>query len=49
VEGAPAVYNVEVVFLRKLREGASEADLVDAYPPLTPDDIRSAMRWKEPA
>jgi uncharacterized protein (DUF433 family) len=33
---------VELV-LRKLGEGASEADLLDAYPNLTLEDIRAAM------
>lgn len=35
---------VELV-LRKLGEGASEADLLDAYPGLTGDDIRAAMAY----
>lgn len=35
---------VELV-LRKLSEGASEADLLDAYPPLTRDDIHAAIRF----
>ena len=35
---------VELV-LRKLSEGASEADLLDAYPRLTRDDIHAAMRY----
>ena len=33
---------VELV-LRKLSEGATEADLLDAYPRLTPEDIRAAL------
>jgi len=33
---------VELV-LRKLSEGASEADLLDAYPRLTREDIHAAM------
>ena len=33
---------VELV-LRKLGEGASEADLLDAYPDLTFEDIRAAL------
>jgi uncharacterized protein (DUF433 family) len=41
---------VELI-LRKLGEGATEADLLDAYPGLTRDDIRAAMvyariRWR---
>ena len=35
---------VELV-IRKLREGATEADLVDAYPRLTREDIHAAMRY----
>jgi uncharacterized protein (DUF433 family) len=31
--------------LRKLSEGASEADLLDAYPRLTRDDIHAAIRF----
>ena len=31
--------------LRKLSEGASEADLLDAYPRLTREDIQAAMRY----
>jgi uncharacterized protein (DUF433 family) len=33
---------VELV-LRKLGEGATDADLLAAYPDLTPEDIRAAM------
>jgi uncharacterized protein (DUF433 family) len=35
---------VELI-LRKLSEGASEADLLDAYPRLTREDIHAAMRY----
>ena len=35
---------VELV-LRKLGEGATEADLLDAYPRLTRDDIRAAITY----
>ena len=35
---------VELV-LRKLGEGASEADLLDAYPHLTVSDIRAAIKY----
>jgi len=35
---------VELV-LRKLSEGASEADLIDAYPRLTREDIHAAIRF----
>ena len=32
-------------FLRKLREGAREADLLDAYPGLTAEDIKAAIGY----
>ena len=35
---------VELV-LRKLGEGATEAQLLEAYPRLTTDDIRAAMSY----
>jgi len=35
---------VELI-LRKLSEGASEADLLGAYPRLRPEDIRAAIRY----
>jgi uncharacterized protein (DUF433 family) len=35
---------VELV-LRKLGEGATEAELLDGYPRLTPDDIRTALAY----
>jgi uncharacterized protein (DUF433 family) len=35
---------VELV-LRKLGEGASESDILDAYPSLTREDIRAAIRF----
>lgn len=35
---------VELV-LRKLGDGATEADLLEAYPRLTRDDIHAAMRY----
>lgn len=31
--------------LRKLSEGATEADLLDAYPRLTHDDIQAVLRY----
>jgi len=31
--------------VRKLSEGATEAELMDAYPRLTPEDIRAALRY----
>jgi len=35
---------VELV-LRKLAEGATEADLIDMYPHLTIDDVRAAISY----
>jgi len=35
---------VELI-LRKLGEGATEADLMDAYPRLTQEDIRAALAY----
>jgi uncharacterized protein (DUF433 family) len=35
---------VELI-LRKLSEGASEADLMEAYPRLTQEDIQAAIRY----
>ena len=35
---------VELV-LRKLAEGATEADLLDAYPTLTQDGIKAALEY----
>ena len=33
------------LLLRKLSEGASEADLLDAYPHLTREDIQAPLRY----
>jgi uncharacterized protein (DUF433 family) len=35
---------VELI-LRKLSEGASEVDLMEAYPRLTREDIQAAIHW----
>ena len=35
---------VELV-LRKLSEGATDADLIEAYPHLTPEDIKAAIAY----
>ena len=35
---------VELV-LRKLSEGATERELIDAYPSLTPEDIKAALAY----
>ena len=46
--GKPVIRGTRIpveLILRKLSEGASEADLLDAYPRLTRDDIYAAMRY----
>lgn len=46
--GKPAIRGTRIpveLILRKLGEGATEADLLDAYPGLTRDDIRAAMAY----
>ncbi|GAB4252787.1 MAG: DUF433 domain-containing protein [Acidobacteriota bacterium] len=44
--GKPVIRGTRIpveLILRKLGEGATEADLCDAYPGLTPEDIRAAV------
>jgi uncharacterized protein (DUF433 family) len=46
--GKPVIRGTRIpvdLLLRKLSEGASEADLLDAYPWLTRDDLQAAMRY----
>ena len=46
--GKPVIRGTRVpveLILRKLSEGASEADLLDAYPHLTRDDLRAAVAY----
>ncbi len=46
--GKPVIRGTRIpvdLLLRKLSEGASEADLLDAYPRLTRDDLQEAMRY----
>jgi uncharacterized protein (DUF433 family) len=46
--GKPVIRGTRVaveLILRKLSEGASENDLLDAYPRLTPDDIKAAIGY----
>ena len=48
MQGKPVIRGTRIpveLLLRKLGEGASEADLLDAYPNLVADDIRAAMRY----
>jgi uncharacterized protein (DUF433 family) len=46
--GKPVIRGTRItleLILRKLGEGATEADLVNAYPRLTREDIHAAMRY----
>lgn len=46
--GKPVIRGTRIpveLILRKLGEGATEADLLDAYPRLTREDIRSALAY----
>jgi uncharacterized protein (DUF433 family) len=46
--GKPVIRGTRIpvaLILRKLSEGASEADLLEGYPHLTREDIRAAMRY----
>ena len=46
--GKPVIRGTRIsveLILRKLSEGACEADVLDAYPHLTAEDIRAALRY----
>ena len=46
--GKPVIRGTRVpveLLLRRLSEGATESDLLDAYPRLTVDDIRAALAF----
>jgi uncharacterized protein (DUF433 family) len=46
--GKPVIRNSRIpveLLLRKLAEGATVSDLLDAYPRLTEDDIRACLRY----
>jgi uncharacterized protein (DUF433 family) len=46
--GKPVIRGTRIpveLILRKLSEGASEVDLLDAYPNLAREDIQAAMRY----
>jgi uncharacterized protein (DUF433 family) len=48
LQGKPVVRGTRIPvedLLRKLSEGATEADLLDAYPRLTRADIQAALRY----
>jgi uncharacterized protein (DUF433 family) len=46
--GKPVIRGTRIpveLILRKLSDGATEFDLLDAYPRLTQEDIRAALRY----
>lgn len=46
--GKPVIRGTRIpveLIVRKLGEGAPEIDLLDAYPGLTSDDVRAALRY----
>ncbi len=46
--GKPVIFGTRItveLILRKLSEGATEADLLDAYPRLTREDIQAALGY----
>ena len=46
--GKPVIRGTRItveLILRKLAEGATETDLMDAYPRLTPEDIKAAIGY----
>lgn len=46
--GKPVIRGTRIpveLILRKLSEGITETDLLDAYPSLTPEDIRAALAY----
>ena len=46
--GKPVILGTRItveLILRRLSEGATEADLIDAYPRLTPEDIHAALKY----
>ncbi len=48
MQGKPVVRGTRItvdLLLGKLSEGATEADLLDAYPHLTAEDIRAALAY----
>lgn len=48
MQGKPVIRGTRItvdLLLRKLSEGATEADLLDAYPHLTAADVRAALAY----
>ena len=47
--GKPVIRGTRIpveLLVRKLSEGATEADLLDAYPRITPDDIKAMFHYQ---
>ena len=48
MQGKPVIRGTRIpveLLLRKLAEGATTADLIDAYPRLVADDVRAALDY----
>lgn len=48
MSGSPVIHGTSVtveLIVRRLSEGLTEADLLDAYPSLTTDDIHAALAY----
>ena len=48
MQGKPIISGTRIpvgLLLRKLAEGATTQDLLDAYPRLSPDDVRAAPEY----
>ena len=48
MQGKPVIRGTRItvdLILRKLAEGASEADILEAYPHLTLEDVRAALAY----
>jgi uncharacterized protein (DUF433 family) len=48
MQGKPVIRGTRItvdLILRKRAEGASEADILDAYPHLTREDVRAALAY----
>ena len=48
MQGKPVIWGTRIpveLLLRKLAEGATEADLLDAYPRLTREDLQAAIGY----
>lgn len=48
MRGKPVIRGTRIpveLIVRKLSEGATEAELLDAYPALTPEDVRAALAY----